>query len=202
MQVMLFDEIEKAHPDVLRLFLQILGSGRLTDGRGETVFFSECVIIFTSNCGAADAKQRRFGSRQELEEYFRAAVEAYFVEQLGMPELLGRIGMDHIIVFNPITDPEVQREIIVGELNAVTRALGRKYPDFSFEWDASVPEYFLCSHRFDELGARGMAKRLEHVVGTVMARCLVNNRPGVYALSAEGGEIVLTQSARGGAWVH
>ena len=78
--VLLFDEIEKAHGRVLDKFLQILEDGRLTDGRGETAWFSESVIIFTSNIGAADAPQGE-ASRAQYARHFRSAVEQHFVHK-------------------------------------------------------------------------------------------------------------------------
>ena len=99
--VLLFDEIEKAHPRVLDKFLQILEDGRLTDGRGQTVHFSETVIIFTSNIGAGDANPS--SSYDETKAHFMNAVQGHFNDTLGRPELLNRFG-DNIVVFDFITD--------------------------------------------------------------------------------------------------
>jgi len=118
--VVLFDEIEKAHDKILDKFLQILSDGRLTDGSGDTVFFSETIIVFTSNQGA-DAAQRILDEAAELgidlssgteqaeamaalyESAIRSSVVRYFTEELARPELLGRIGEQNIVVFQPIT---------------------------------------------------------------------------------------------------
>lgn len=105
--ILLFDEIEKAHPSILDKFLQILEDGRMTDGQGHTVYFSETIIIFTSNLGiyVKDA----LGSRQpnvtmdmdfpQVERRVRSAIEEYFKLELGRPELLNRIG-ENIVVFD------------------------------------------------------------------------------------------------------
>ena len=114
--VLLFDEIEKAHPRVLDKFLQILEDGRLTDGRGQTVHFSETVIIFTSNIGASDASPTN--SRNETKAHFMQAVQGHFNDTLGRPELLNRFG-DNIIVFDFINDPEIRSAIMSGKLSGI-----------------------------------------------------------------------------------
>ena len=77
--VLLFDEIEKAHPKILDKFLQILEDGRLTDGRGETVSFSESVIVFTSNIGASRiTPEVGGGSDDEIREEFKQHVSDHF----------------------------------------------------------------------------------------------------------------------------
>lgn len=119
--VVLFDEIEKAHPRLLDKFLQILDDGRLTDGSGQTVYFSEAIIIFTSNLGMTVPKKdggrnvlnengtavmvprERPETFEELEEELKSAIKQHFVGALGRPELLNRIGEDNIIVFDYIT---------------------------------------------------------------------------------------------------
>ncbi len=127
--VLLFDEIEKAHPRVLDKFLQILEDGRLTDGRGETTYFSETVIIFTSNIGADAADPSLDRARHEA--FFKDRVCTYFAEPprpdggggLGRPELLSRLGENNIVVFNPITDPGVRRTIFSAKLTGLQQSL-------------------------------------------------------------------------------
>lgn len=106
--VLLFDEIEKAHGRILDKFLQILEDGRLTDGKGETVYFSETIIIFTSNIGAAEVSSNM--NNIEVKKQFVEKVKNHFIEVLGRPELLNRIG-DNIVPFNFIDDPKVFIEI-------------------------------------------------------------------------------------------
>ncbi len=101
--VLLFDEIEKAHPKVLDKFLQILEDGRLTDGRGQTAYFSECLIIFTSNTGAEELRTLLEGREDELpysalEAHFTRAVEDRFREN-GRPEIYGRL-KPGVVVFD------------------------------------------------------------------------------------------------------
>jgi hypothetical protein len=109
--VLLFDEIEKAHQSVMDKFLQILEDGRLTDGKGETVYFSQAVIIFTSNIGAGTLKLRMpdgggLPSYDEVKRHFDDEVKRHFTEKLNppRPELLGRFG-ENILTFD-ILRPE------------------------------------------------------------------------------------------------
>lgn len=101
--VLLFDEIDKAHPRILDKFLQVLDDGQLTSGRGERVYFSESLIIFTSNEGTqdvimADGKYETL-TYEELDGKLRSAITRKFIQELKRPELLNRIG-DNIVVFN------------------------------------------------------------------------------------------------------
>ena len=123
--ILLFDEIEKAHPTILDKFLQILEDGRMTDGQGQTVYFSECIIIFTSNLGIYT--QSANGDRvanvtndmpyEEVSEKVRSAIESYFKLELVRPEILNRIG-ENIVVFDFIR-PEVAAQILDAQLNKI-----------------------------------------------------------------------------------
>ena len=116
--ILLFDEIEKAHPKVLDKFLQILEDGRLTDGKGQTAYFNQTVIIFTSNIGASDLSDPQSGTvvrrgimsavqehgvaqfnYDQVENHFRQEVGWYFTSRIGRAELLNRLG-DNIVVFD------------------------------------------------------------------------------------------------------
>src|SRR5258707_9649417 len=118
--VVLFDEIEKAHPRVLDKFLQILDDGVLTSGRGDRVYFSEALIVFTSNLGIYRAESD--GSRvvnvssddafPEVQTKVRAEIERYFKMVLNRPEILNRIG-DNIVVFDFIR-PVIADQIFSG----------------------------------------------------------------------------------------
>lgn len=127
--ILLFDEIEKAHPSILDKFLQILEDGRMTDGQGNTVYFSETIIIFTSNLGmyVKDA----FGSRQQnvtmdmdysqVEKRIRTAIEEYFKLELGRPEILNRIG-ENIVVFDFIRQ-EAGQAILRAQVDKIIRRM-------------------------------------------------------------------------------
>jgi ATP-dependent Clp protease ATP-binding subunit ClpB len=130
--LILFDEIEKAHPRVMDKFLQILDDGRLTDGSGATVYFSEAVIVFTSNLGLKVIDERGLTvqnvtadmPRADLEERMTGAVRQHFIDALDRPELLNRIG-DNIVVFNFISR-EAASEIFETQLNRVIRMVQRQ----------------------------------------------------------------------------
>ena len=115
--VILFDEIEKAHPRILDKFLQILDEGVLTSGRGDRVYFSEAFIVFTSNLGIykrndAEGRTLNVSADQDFETVRRTVLEeikAYFKFEIGRPEILNRIG-ENIIVFDFIRD-DVGRDI-------------------------------------------------------------------------------------------
>ena len=105
--VVLFDEIEKAakpNPRILDIFLQILEDGRLTDSKGETVYFSDTIIIFTSNLGANQVLAT--SDKEKTAQEFIDIVKNYFDNELKRPELLGRIGYNNIVPFNFIQDKE------------------------------------------------------------------------------------------------
>lgn len=127
--ILLFDEIEKAHPSILDKFLQILEDGRMTDGQGNTVYFSETIIIFTSNLGiytrGADGTQEANVTSdmpyQEMSVRVREAIENYFKLDLGRPEILNRIG-ENIVVFDYIR-PEVAVRILKSQMDKIIRNL-------------------------------------------------------------------------------
>lgn len=122
--VLLFDEIEKAHPRILDKFLQVLEDGRLTDGKGETVSFAESVIIFTSNIGAATIPDS--AEPDEVQRQFVEAVRRHFVEEMKRPELLNRIG-DNVVPFNFIKGGNFLADIARAKLEPLRRGLQEKY---------------------------------------------------------------------------
>lgn len=127
--ILLFDEIEKAHPSILDKFLQILEDGRMTDGQGNTVYFSECIIIFTSNLGiyTLDEQGQRTANVTTdtpypiVQERVRRAIEDYFKLELGRPEILNRIG-ENIVVFDFIR-PDIAEQILLSQLGKIIQGL-------------------------------------------------------------------------------
>ena len=108
--VILFDEVEKAHPDVFNVLLQILEDGRLTDGQGRVVDFKNTVIVMTSNAGAHSIKKQRsmgFGGQENAEKGYEDMKENIMgeVRQIFRPEFLNRV--DEIIVFHALSEPEI-----------------------------------------------------------------------------------------------
>jgi ATP-dependent Clp protease ATP-binding subunit ClpA len=137
--LLLFDEIEKAHPLILDKFLQILDDGRLTDGRGETAYFSECVMIFTSNLGILPLAgepdlEREVITRENytypmMKKVVLRRIGNYFKLHLGRPELLNRFG-DSFVVFGFIRPPyqrgEPPRHPLAGSGNQRVLALSEQ----------------------------------------------------------------------------
>ncbi|MEE2935509.1 MAG: ATP-dependent chaperone ClpB [Planctomycetota bacterium] len=116
--VLLLDEMEKAHPDVFNILLQVLDDGRLTDGHGRTVDFSNTVIVMTSNAGSQVIQQvnEEGGTEDEIREAVHEALKARF-----LPEFLNRI--DDIVIFHPLDQSEIRKivalqlQILAGRLN-------------------------------------------------------------------------------------
>lgn len=180
--VVLFDEIEKAHPRVLDKFLQILEDGRITDGRGNTVYFSESVLIFTSNLGiyvpGPDGERIQNVVPGEpyvqVEAKVRRAIADHFKYQLNRPEILNRFG-DNIVVFDFI-GLETAAAIFAGMLdNLVSRV--REEHGIALEIPAEVRGQLedWCTEDLAN-GGRGIGNRLETVFVNPLARALFHQR--------------------------
>lgn len=159
--VLLFDEIEKAHGRILDKFLQILEDGRLTDGKGETVYFSETIIIFTSNIGAAEVDSNM--NPKEVKKQFVEKVQNHFIEKLGRPELLNRIG-DNIVAFNFIDDPKVFTKIAKLKFKTIEDFVEERYgAKIAFE---NEDEIFVSIGKKagKQNGGRGLLNVMETVI--------------------------------------
>ena len=143
--VILFDEIEKAakpNPRILDIFLQILEDGRLTDSKGETVYFGNTIIVFTSNLGANQVKASE--DREGVAKEFIDIVKDYFDNELKRPELLGRIGYSNIIPFNFISDRKFQYKICKLKLKHIIDGILEKYKfELKFEEEKDSIDYIL-----------------------------------------------------------
>ncbi|MBS1185999.1 MAG: ATPase protein [Burkholderiaceae bacterium] len=176
--VVLFDEIEKAHPRILDKFLQILEDGRLTDGRGDTAYFSEAIIVFTSNLGifiddgmGGRIQNVRPGDPYEMvETKVRGAIGDYFKFKLARPELLNRMG-DNIVVFNFIL-PDVAERIFDGMLKNVAQRLFDELK-IKLAMPAEVRADLLarCTQDLSN-GGRGIGNQLESVFINPLSRAL------------------------------
>ena len=176
--VVLFDEIEKAHPRILDKFLQILEDGRLTDGRGDTAYFSETILVFTSNLGiyVEDAQGQRVQSvrpgdaYETVEARVREAIGHYFKFKLSRPELLNRIG-DNIVVFNFIS-ADVAERIFDGMLRNVARRLLDEFK-LQLTLSAAFRQELLtrCTRDLDN-GGRGIGNQLESSFINPLSRAL------------------------------
>src|SRR5918995_1394537 len=165
--VVLFDEIEKAHPDVFNTMLQILDDGRLTDAKGRTVNFENTVIIMTSNVGSqhlVSTKQFGFTSRDgvDFKETERRAMDA--LERSFRPEFLNRI--DEIIVFEPLTKQDVLQivDIMLGRLNKHLES-----QRISVEVTQAAKE-LLAEEGYDpKFGARPLARAIRRFIENPMS---------------------------------
>jgi len=187
--VVLFDEIEKAHPRILDKFLQILEDGRLTDGRGETAYFSEAILVFTSNLGifVEDEHGRRVQNVQAgdphdvVESRVRGAIGDYFKYRLSRPEILNRIG-DNIVVFGFIT-PEIGGQIFDGMLrNIASRVRDEHKIALTVAPDVQRKLRDLCVRDLSN-GGRGIGNQLESLFVNPLSRAL-------FAFPLEGREAV------------
>jgi len=193
-QVILLDEIEKAHPDVLVTFLGVFDEGRLTDGRGRTVDFTNTVILMTSNLGAAEtgaSPRRRVGFGSDAAEQ-RDDVDARVVAAARAalpPELYNRI--DEVLAFAPLGRDEV-REIARRLLAGVSRALERQR-DVRLEVDDSAIEALLEAGGYEpSLGARPMKRTIARLVEAPLAEKILRDeleRGDVLFINAAAGEL-------------
>ena len=179
--ILLFDEIEKAHPSIFDKFLQILEDGRLTDGQGHTVYFSETVIIFTSNLGmyVKDALGQRHQNVTmdmdfaEVEKRLRQAVSEYFKLELGRPEILNRIG-ENIVIFDFIRK-EAGEAILRSQVDKIIRRMEEQ----------KGLRITIAPEAYDQLhdaaladlsnGGRGIGNQVEALLINPLARWLFDN---------------------------
>ena len=156
--IVLFDEIEKAHPDVLNLLLQILDEGRLTDSNGRTVNFKNTIIIMTSNVGSEHVingeEDKIMG---ELNKYFR-------------PEFLNRL--DEIIVFNKLT-----KENLGEILDNIVSEIEKRLTDINIKLELTekAKEYFIDNGYDEFYGARPLKRLINSKLETLLATKLINN---------------------------
>ncbi len=175
--VILFDEIEKAHPDVMNILLQILDDGRITDAQGRTVNFENTVIVMTTNAGSTDTSSAAGfgGTRNEAD----AAKTEKALSSFLRPEFLNRV--DEVIVFNRLT-----RENFTGiakiMLNELADALSEKGIKFAYTDSAAD---FIAEKSFDEkYGARNMRRYIQREVEDIIADRLISEyAAGITAIS-------------------
>ncbi|MBI4330866.1 MAG: AAA family ATPase [Chloroflexi bacterium] len=168
-RVILFDEIEKAHPDVFNILLQILEDGRLTDGHGRTVDFRNAVVIMTSNLGTQDLQRQSMGFLRDgrgsaEQKQLRATVDAA-LKHAFRPEFLNRI--DEIVVFNPLTEEHIKRivDLLVRETEKrlADRKISIKVAEEAKAW--------LIKEGFDpNYGARPMRRAIQRYVENPLSK--------------------------------
>jgi ATP-dependent Clp protease ATP-binding subunit ClpB len=180
-RVILFDEIEKAAPRILDKFLQILEDGRLTDGRGNTAFFADSVLVFTSNLGMHTSRGGRRVSTVDyrddfpaLETKLRASVAEHFTRELGRPELLNRL-KESIVVFDFIR-PEAASVIFAQNLgNIIAKFRSELGITLTVADEVRGELRDRCAGKEDELaagGGRGIGAKLESFLTNPLSRAL------------------------------
>ncbi len=193
--IVLFDEVEKAHPDVMHMLLQILEEGKLTDSLGRTVSFKNTIIIMTSNLGAEFARKGGalgFGGGDVKTDY--EALKSRMIEEakrVFKPELLNRI--DDIIVFRPLAREEIVR-ILDLEVEKVRARMAAKKMELRLTAEARE---FLIEKGFDpQYGARPMRRAVERYLEDALAESLLRGAltgSGVVEARVENGEIRFSQ---------
>jgi len=175
-QVILFDEIEKAHPDVFNIMLQIFDAGRLTDGQGHVVDFSNTVIIMTSNIASdvvekvvgfqtqsnGNKEQAAVSSREKLNKLM-PQLKNYF-----KPEFLNRI--DEFVIFNKLGINEV-KEIVELQLGEVRDSL--KEREIEFTWTENLVEFLAKEGYSEEFGARPLRRTIQRLVENELSKEII-----------------------------
>ena len=183
--VVLFDEIEKAHPDVMNILLQILDDGRITDAQGRTVNFENTVIIMTTNAGS-NTKSGSLGFVGSSTDKDRERAMKALGEFL-RPEFINRV--DEIICFNKLTEENFRSiaELMLGEVRDLMRDKG-----MDFSWDASVLDYLVEKSYSLTYGARNLRRTIQKDVEDKMAEVIVDRFRGrvkAMRLTAADGKI-------------
>jgi len=179
--VILFDEIEKAHPDVFNILLQILDDGRLTDGKGRTVDFRHSVIIMTSNIGsqeiydASDLEAIRPQLMDILKQYFR-------------PEFLNRL--DDIIIFHRLSRADI-REIVKIQLEQLAARVREKGIELS--WTEALVDYIASAGYDPQFGARPLKRLIQKELEDAMAKAVLSGKAGPsMKLDYQNGEVSIS----------
>jgi len=179
--IVLFDEIEKAHPEVINILLQVLDDGVLTDGKGRTVDFSNAVIIMTSNLGYRPLQALALDGRTTIDETTRGKVMEE-VRQCLKPELINRL--DDIVLFHPLSQKEL-RTIIVNQVKNIEKRIAKQGLINMILNITKDAQDFVLSEAYDPAyGARPIRRYLEkHIVtrlsylkikGKLYPGCIVN----------------------------
>ena len=187
--VILFDEIEKAHPDVLNILLQILDDGRITDAQGRVVNFENTIIIMTSNAGS-DRKDGSVGFGKTVSEQSKEKTLKALGEFL-RPEFINRV--DEVVCFNKLTEENFRAiaGIMLGELRDSLDARG-----LTFDWDGSLVDYLVKKSYSVQYGARNLRRTIQKDLEDPIAEKLIDAYQNpLHALHAKAdGEHVTLES--------
>lgn len=191
--VILFDEIEKAHPDIFNILLQILEDGILTDAEGVRVDFKNTVIILTSNIGTSDFTEAaevgfKTGRRNSRFEEIRKHTVSELEKRM-RPELINRL--DHILVFNPLGEKEIKK-ITQKELENLKARISKK--SISFSYGKDIIDHIAKKSLAPDQGARLMRKNIQELLENKIAEMIVYDRVVDRKISSiiEKGEIKIT----------
>jgi hypothetical protein len=183
--VVLFDEIEKADRRIFDLLLQILSDGRLTDSRGQTVFFSEAIIIFTSNLGTRQNEvdqlheAQQSGDPDRVREHFIRSVRNFFRYEISRPELLNRLG-NNIVPFNYLDQEEALAATIKFYLKELQQRFNQEYGqqglslEINFE---SVTPFVIQEHgnAIRQFGGKAVINTLDDILLPLLAKRLLSH---------------------------
>ena len=188
--VVLFDEIEKAHPDVLNVLLQILDDGRITDAQGRTVNFENAVVIMTTNAGSERSSGAiGFGASQNERDKDRAMKA---LREFLRPEFINRV--DEVICFNRLTEENFRAiaGLMLGELRDAMAAKG-----MTLTWDGTIVDYLTEKSYSAQYGARNLRRCIQKELEDPIAAELVDHRHGlagsVHLTMADGKPCVAAQ---------
>lgn len=175
--VVLFDEIEKAHPDVFNMLLQVLDDGHITDSKGRKVSFKNTVLIMTSNAGAQriiDPKNLGFASKKDEKADYNKMKSNVMeeVKRLFKPEFINRI--DEIMVFHPLTDKDMKQIITLLSKNLCERC--RTQMDIELTFTNSLKEYLVRKYSDLKMGARPLKRAVQNVVEDELATAILEGR--------------------------
>ncbi len=175
--VVLFDEVEKAHPDVFNILLQVLDDGHITDSKGRKVNFKNTVIIMTSNAGAqriVEPKNLGFAAKDDAQKSYERMKTGVMeeVKRLFKPEFLNRI--DEIMVFHPLTREDMKQIVTLLSENLVERC--REQMGISLTFTAALKEYLVEKHSDLKMGARPLKRAIQTVVEDALAEEILSGR--------------------------
>lgn len=189
--VVLLDEIEKAHPDVFNILLQVLDDGRLTDNKGRTVDFKNSIIIMTSNIGSHIIQENlEKATAENRDKVWNQTKEQVFalLKQSVKPEFLNRV--DEIIMFQPLTEAEV-RKIVENQLKAVQKMLEKN--NIKVEFTKKAVDY-VAKVGFDpQFGARPVKRVIQKNVLNELSKIILQekvDKAGVIVVDEKGGALV------------
>lgn len=175
--VVLFDEIEKAHPDVFNILLQVLDDGHITDSKGRKVSFKNTILIMTSNAGAqriVDPKNLGFAARRDAEADYNKMKSGVMeeVKRLFKPEFINRI--DEIMVFHPLTEQDMKQIVTLLSKNLCERC--RTQMDIDLSFTNTLKEYLVKNHSDLKMGARPLKRAIQNVVENELATAILEGR--------------------------